>query len=55
MALEHCYFYSDSYTDLPMLEAVGYPRVVNPDLRLRRLARRRGWPVLDWIPGRPAV
>lgn len=41
-------FYSDSYTDLPMLESVGHPYVVNPDLRLGRTARRRGWPVLDW-------
>ena len=29
--LEHCYAYSDSITDLPMLEAVGHPSVVNPD------------------------
>lgn len=41
-------FYSDSITDLPMLERVGRPRVVAPDPRLRRLARRRGWPILDW-------
>jgi HAD superfamily hydrolase (TIGR01490 family) len=46
--LEQSYFYTDSLTDLPMLEAVGHPRVVNPDPRLRRLARRRGWPVEDW-------
>ncbi|CAA9336998.1 MAG: Phosphoserine phosphatase [uncultured Nocardioidaceae bacterium] len=38
--------YSDSVTDLPMLEAVGHPHVVNPDRELRRLARERGWPVL---------
>lgn len=42
------YFYTDSYTDLPMLERVGQPRVVNPDPRLRRLARARGWPVEIW-------
>ncbi|MGF1466507.1 MAG: HAD family hydrolase [Sandaracinaceae bacterium] len=41
-------FYSDSISDVPMLERVGQPMVVNPDLRLRRLARRRGWPVLSW-------
>lgn len=40
------YFYSDSITDLPLLEAVGHPRIVCPDVRLRRLAARRGWPVL---------
>ena len=36
--LEHCYAYSDSISDLPMLEAVGYPSVVNPDRSLRREA-----------------
>jgi len=46
--LDLSYFYSDSYTDLPMLERVGHPRVVAPDPRLRRLARRRGWPILRW-------
>ncbi len=39
--------YSDSLSDLPMLEAVGLPAVVHPGRRLRRIARRRGWPVLD--------
>lgn len=38
--------YSDSYTDLPFLEAVGHPVVVNPDRELRRIAAERGWPVL---------
>jgi HAD superfamily hydrolase (TIGR01490 family) len=37
--------YSDSVTDLPFLEAVGHPVVVNPDRRLERVARERGWPV----------
>jgi HAD superfamily hydrolase (TIGR01490 family) len=40
------YFYTDSITDLPLLDAVGHPRIVHPDPRLRRLAQRRGWPVL---------
>jgi HAD superfamily hydrolase (TIGR01490 family) len=44
--LEHCYAYSDSITDLPMLEVVGHPSVVNPDRALRREATARGWPVL---------
>lgn len=44
-ALEHCYAYSDSVTDLPMLEAVGHPTVVNPDRALRKEASARGWPV----------
>ncbi len=41
-------FYTDSYTDLPMLERVGRPVAVNPDPRLLREARRRGWPVENW-------
>jgi HAD superfamily hydrolase (TIGR01490 family) len=44
--LEHCYAYSDSITDLPMLETVGHPSVVNPDRGLRKEAAERGWPVL---------
>ncbi len=44
--LADCYAYSDSYTDLPMLEAVGHPTAVNPDRALRRAARERDWPVL---------
>ena len=43
----HSKAYSDSLSDAPMLEAVGLPAAVNPDRRLRRLARERGWPVLD--------
>jgi HAD superfamily hydrolase (TIGR01490 family) len=46
--LEHCYAYSDSITDLPMLEAVGHPSVVNPDRGLRKEAVERGWPVLTF-------
>jgi HAD superfamily hydrolase (TIGR01490 family) len=44
--LGDCYAYSDSVTDLPMLETVGHPRAVNPDRALRRIARERHWPVL---------
>jgi HAD superfamily hydrolase (TIGR01490 family) len=46
--LSRSYFYTDSNTDLPMLERVGRPRVVSPDVRLRWTAWRRGWPVFDW-------
>lgn len=46
--LDRSFFYSDSLSDAPMLERVGQPRVVNPDPRLKRLARRRRWPILDW-------
>jgi HAD superfamily hydrolase (TIGR01490 family) len=44
--LADCYAYSDSVTDLPMLEAVGHPTAVNPDRGLRRAAREHDWPVL---------
>jgi phosphoserine phosphatase len=40
--------YSDSHTDLPFLEAVGNPVVVNPDRELRRLADERDWPVREF-------
>jgi HAD superfamily hydrolase (TIGR01490 family) len=46
--LSRSVFYTDSVTDLPMLEAVGEPRVINPDPRLERVARRRGWAVESW-------
>lgn len=44
--LGQCYAYSDSASDLPMLEAVGHPVAVNPDSRLERHARRHGWPIV---------
>jgi HAD superfamily hydrolase (TIGR01490 family) len=44
--LDQCYAYSDSASDLPMLEAVGHPVAVNPDARLERHARRNGWPIV---------
>jgi HAD superfamily hydrolase (TIGR01490 family) len=44
--LAECYAYSDSVTDVPMLEVVGHPHAVNPDRELRRTAAARGWPVL---------
>ena len=49
MALEAAWFYTDSIHDLAVLEAVGHPVAVNPDPRLERVARRRGWPVLDFF------
>jgi len=44
--LDGSYAYSDSATDLPMLEEVGHPFAVNPDRALRREALARDWPVL---------
>lgn len=62
--LEHSFAYSDSINDLPMLEAVGHPVVVNADRALTRLARVRGWEtrqfqrpvrVRDRMPNTPVV
>lgn len=56
--LTGCWAYSDSVTDLPMLEAVGHPVAVNPDRALLRVARERGWEVrrfarpMPLLPGR---
>ncbi|ONI78906.1 inhibition of morphological differentiation protein [Actinosynnema sp. ALI-1.44] len=44
--LSACYAYSDSSTDIPMLDVVGHPATVNPDRVLKKLATERGWPVL---------
>lgn len=43
-----CHAYTDSITDLPMLEAVGHPTAVNPDRALRAIASERGWPALTF-------
>ena len=53
--LSKCAFYTDSFSDLPMLEAVGEPVPVNPDLRLRRLAAKRGWRIADWGEPTPSL
>jgi HAD superfamily hydrolase (TIGR01490 family) len=47
--LSRSYAYSDSITDLPMLDEVGHPYAVNPDKELRRVARERDWPVLVFV------
>jgi HAD superfamily hydrolase (TIGR01490 family) len=47
--------YSDSSNDLPMLELVGHPNVVNPDADLLRQARSRNWPVYEFRSGRRAT
>jgi HAD superfamily hydrolase (TIGR01490 family) len=52
-ALERVCFYTDSHNDLPLLERVHEPRVVEPDARLAAEAERRGWPVLRLPPPGP--
>lgn len=46
--LASCAAYSDSYSDLPMLQAVGAAHAVNADARLVREAREQGWPLIQW-------
>ncbi len=48
LALEQAVAYADSTSDLPMLEAVGFPVAVNPETRLAAVARKRGWLVEHW-------
>ncbi len=53
--LDHCWAYSDSASDLPMLEAVGHPVAVNPDGKLSRVAIERGWPIVEFSRRSKAV
>ena len=53
--LARCSAYSDSINDLPMLNLVGHPNVVNPDGQLRALAKERNWPIHDFRRGRKAT
>lgn len=46
--LAECYAYSDSVSDVPLLESVGRPTAVNADRGLRRIAIERGWPMLEF-------
>ncbi len=48
--LAKSWFYTDSVTDLPLLDLVGHPVAVNPDPRLYRIAVRRRWPVRFFEP-----
>jgi putative phosphoserine phosphatase/1-acylglycerol-3-phosphate O-acyltransferase len=54
--LSQSYFYTDSHDDLPLLDLVGYPRLVNPDRELSQIGSRRGWPVYRFESrGRPGL
>jgi HAD superfamily hydrolase (TIGR01490 family) len=55
LSLQESIAYADSSSDLPMLEAVGYPVAVNPEAKLATIARKRGWHVENWTrsPGAP--
>jgi HAD superfamily hydrolase (TIGR01490 family) len=45
--LNECFGYSDSYSDVPMLSVVGHPACVNPDAKLRQLAKAYSWPIVQ--------
>jgi HAD superfamily hydrolase (TIGR01490 family) len=47
LALERSFAYSDSFSDYPMLAVVGHPAAVNPDRKLRGVARAYEWPIVD--------
>ena len=62
--LERSFAYSDSVTDVPMLQAVGHAHAVNPDKELRKVAAANGWPILVFtkpvalrsrVPTRPTL
>lgn len=52
--LSQCYAYGDSHSDLPVLQSVGKPTAVSPDVALLRAARAAAWPIEDWTTERPA-
>jgi HAD superfamily hydrolase (TIGR01490 family) len=53
--LKRCTAYSDSYNDVPLLSLVGTAVAINPDNRLRNLARQRGWEIRDFRTARKAA
>lgn len=46
--LEDCFSYTDSFTDLPMLQVVGHPTATNPDADLRAVAEEHDWNIVDF-------
>jgi len=56
LELDDSYFYTDSHEDLPLLDAVGHPRPLNPNRRLAQVAKERRWPVRRFHSrGRPSA
>ncbi len=47
-SLDEAWFYTDSASDLALLEAVGHPVVIAPDRKLAKIAAERGWPIEEW-------
>ena len=48
LVIESCFAYGDSMNDVPMLAAVGHPCAIKPDSRLRRHAKKQGWPIQEF-------
>ena len=48
-SFSEAFFYTDSFSDVPLLEKVAYPRVIAPDIRLARYAKKQEWPILSWM------
>ncbi len=44
--MDESFFYTDSHDDLPLLEVIGYPRILNPSSKLAAVANRSGWPIV---------
>ena len=49
LELRHCFAYGDSPGDVAVLQSVGHPHVVNPIRGMARIARRHGWPIIQWL------
>lgn len=47
LSMESAWFYSDSHNDLPLLERVAHPVAVDPDDKLREIAKQRGWRIIS--------
>jgi HAD superfamily hydrolase (TIGR01490 family) len=46
---EHTFYYADSIDDLPVLKSVGHPVCVNPEKRLKKIARKNNWVIHSWV------
>ena len=46
ISLQNCYYYADSIDDVFLFEKVGHPCLVNPDSKIKKIAKQKNWPVL---------
>jgi putative phosphoserine phosphatase / 1-acylglycerol-3-phosphate O-acyltransferase len=47
--ISDAWYYGDSISDLSALSSVGNPVCVNPDKKLKKEARKRGWKIIRWV------